>query len=330
MTKSAPKWVCAAAIAAGLAAFAVQCSVDVYQGTRGITDTVEWWAQFWTWTLPTAFTITFSAFGGALLRVRAWVAAALLYVVVGVVMVITASNSIDFLTDKTVAKTVAANHRVTAAKDIAEIQSENAKTERKDTLDNLWRTYVVAKKAEDKEKVLAQIKSVTDKPLPVQTPAVEELKAGGGTILNRYTGLPVETIQEVRAVAVPIVFLIAKSLAITLGFAFWPRPELYGDRKPGNSGNFGTNVAGLRKTVNQNAGPLGRDDALSDLLAYFPLRQEELTISFLKERWRVSKQSTYIWLKEWETQGLIALKYSGNRLYVSAIKPKMSIVKQTA
>ena len=71
MTKSAPKWVCAAAIAAGLAAFAVQCSVDVYQGTRGITDTVEWWAQFWTWTLPTAFTITFSAFGGALLRVRA-------------------------------------------------------------------------------------------------------------------------------------------------------------------------------------------------------------------------------------------------------------------
>lgn len=329
---TAPKWVCVLAIVMGAIAFGVQGAIDVYQFTQGVTDRVEFWAQVWSAVVPSGFGVVFSTIAGVLLYHRAWFRAGLLYLFVGVVMAITTLNGIDFFSNATVAKTVAAQKRSTVAKDVADIQTDNAKTERREMLDNLWRTYTVTKKPEEKEKILGQIKTVTDSPMAIPSPpVVEEVRTGGGLILNRRFGVSQEILQEIKSVLFPVITLIGKSLAITLGFALWPRIQLYEDRKPQKPRFFGLGAASNDQNVNQNVSAKSKEDALADLKGYFPTRAEDLTIAVLRRRWGVSKQSVYVWLKEWARQDLITLKYAGNKLYVASLgKPKMSVVSNKA
>lgn len=329
---TAPKWVCVLAIVMGAIAFGVQGAIDIYQFTHGVTNTVEFWAQVWSAVVPSGFGVVFSTIAGVLLYHRAWVRAAFLYVLVGAVMAITTLNGIDFFSNATVAKTVAAQTRSIAAKDIAKIQIDTLKEDRREVLDNLWRTYTVTKKADDKEKILGQIKTVTDSPIAIPPPpVVEEVKTGGGLILNRRFGISQEFLQEVKSVVFPIVTLIGKSLAITLGFALWPSVQVYEDRKPRKPRFFGLGAPSNNQNVNQNVSVKSKEEALADLKEHFPRRAGDLTITVLRRRWGVSKQSVYVWLKEWARQDLIALKYSGNKLYVASLgKPRMSIVSNKA
>lgn len=329
-TLSVPRWVCAMVITIGIAAFCVQCAVDIYQGTRGIVDDVEWWTQAWQSALPTGFTIAFSAVGGYFLGARLWGRAASLYIIVAVVMAITASNGIDFLSNNTVAKTQAAQKREVVAKDIAAIQTDTAKQERKETIDNLWRTYTVTKKAEDKQKVLEQIKGVTDTPLAVQAPRVEEIKAGGGTILARY-GFRPEIIQEVRALAVPIIFLFAKSIAITLGFALWPAKSKPPERPPKDGGDSFTGKAEI--PVNppvSTALKLSRGPKLSIVEARRDLVRmlgEVPTISkatILEERWNWTLPTVLRTLEAWETEGVCKTRREGRNRVIMRPGPRLS------
>lgn len=317
---SAPKWVCATAIMVGIAAFAVQCAIDIYQLTQGVTDRIEWWAQAWQATLPTGLTIVISAFGGCLLFARAWVSAVVLYVFVGLVMAVTASNGIDFLTNSTVAKSVAAQKRMTLASDITAIQVETAKKERQETLDTLWRTYTVTKKTDDKERVLSQIKGVTEAPLPLQAPQVEEVKTGGGMILNRRFGWSPEIVQEVRSVALPILVLIGKSLAITLGFAFWPKVSTdYSGNPPFDTG-LTPNLQGPQRPSKT------RKEALTFVRDAHPANPDGITASFLADKCNVSRQCAHGWMKQWKEEGHLTLAERKERpgvkptIYVASVR----------
>jgi len=316
----APKWVCALSILVGVTAFGVQCAIDIFQFTRNVADPVEWWTQVWQAALPTGFTVAFSAFGGCLLYARAWVSAAALYVFVALVMAVTASNGIDYLANSTVAKTVEAQRKVVVANDIAAIQTETAKKERQETLDTLWRTYTVAKKSEDKEKVLGQIKGVTDTPLQVHAPVVEEVKMGGGAILKRRFGMNPEIIQEVRSVAFPVLILIGKSLAITLGFAFWPKVPAVSTETPANPADFPPTFHPTfhPPTIEKKT----KEEALSLIRSEFPKNRTGIGVNFIADRCGVSRPCARSWLRQLETEGHVTLAERQERF---GVKPTMYV-----
>lgn len=310
-----PRWVCAGAIGLGAAALVIQAVIDMYQGTRDIPVwSTEWAAQAWQMCLITGFIMAFATIGGCLLNARAWLRATMLYVLVVGYMMITITNSVDFMADNTLATNEAARSKVTQAKDIATIKNELALQERKDMLENQWRTYYSAKTPNEKERALAQIQAVTKEGPTLITADVLPVKAGGGGIWNRWFGWRQEAAQEAKAVAVPILIMIGKSLAITLGFALWPQAgQLPEPARDGQTKvKFGVNVAKFSKLA-------ARSD-IAMLAETGALNKMDVTGAALAERWRVSEATSSNWLRDFRKEGLILRERVGerNRLAVKA------------
>lgn len=308
-----PKWVCALAIALGAIALAVQAAIDVYQNVSPAMDWPAWCAQAWQMTLPTGFALAFAAMSGGLLRAGRWKSAGLLGALVASYMTYTALNSMDFIANQTVARTQAQIGKATAAKDIAEIKNKMVLDDRKEKTDNLWRTYSVAKTSGDREKALAQIKEVTQEPLPLEQTDVEVVQVGIGGTANRLFGWRVEAIQEAKALAYPVLVMIGKALGITLGFAFWPAPspERWRESPP-------TRLA--ISTSQETVRKLSYDEAKDDLLSMIAVGARVGSQKELSERWGVGEGTVSKWVPKLKRDGVpIRTEMNGNkRAIVSA------------
>lgn len=300
-----PKWVCALSIILGSAALAIQAAVDIYQGVNTSMDWPTWLTQAWQMSLPTGFTLVFAAIGGCLLYARRWFVAVILYGLVGCYMAFTASNSMDFVANQTVARTQAQIAKATAAKDITEIQNATLSKERREATENLWRTYVTAKPA-DKDKVLAQIKEVTQDPLALQAPSVEVVAVGSGGILNRHLGWRPEAVQEVKALALPLLVMIGKALGITLGFAFWPRrsAEAWKASPPARL---------VADAFPENLRKLSKAEARTDLISMTAHGARVGSGRELSQRWGVNEGTVSKWLGDFAREGLIKREANGQR-----------------
>ena len=310
-----PKWVCAGAILLGAAALVVQGGIDIYQGTRDLQAwSSELFTQAWQMALPTGFTLVFAAFGGCLLQIRAWKSAGLLYALVFGYMAITITNSMDFMADNTLATREAAKQKVVQAKDIAAIRNDLALQERKEAVENGWRTYYAARNQADKAAALASIQAITKDGPSLVAPDIEPLKVGSGGIWSRWLGWRPEAVQEAKAVALPILIMIGKALGITLGFAFWPRGDglPLPKREAQSKAMFGPNVA-----------KFSRAEARSDIerLAHSgALNKMDITGADFARRWGVSKPTASTWLSDFRKEGIILRQRVGerNRLAVRA------------
>ena len=318
-----PRWVCIGAIALGASALVIQAAIDVHQGTRDmILLSPEWLTQAWQMTLLTGFVLAFAAIGGCLLNARAWIRASILYLLVLGYMAITITNSMDFVADNTLAMSAAARTKATQTKDIAEIRNATTLSERKEMLEGVWRTYYSAKTASEKATALAQIKDITRDGPTLVADDVHPIKAGSGGIWHRWLGWRQEAVQEAKAVALPILIMIGKAVAITLGFAFYPTS---GSLPPARNGQskamFGPNIAKFNK-----------DDARADLVMLSvtgALDKADLTGADLAERWGVSRPTASTWLAEFGKEKLILRQRQGlrNRLAVKPAQPAASMRK---
>lgn len=302
---SIPRWVCAGAILFGSSALVVQAVIDIYQGTHGFSDfpSAAFFAQAWQMALPTGFTLIFAAIGGCFLYARRWVLAAGLYAIVFGYMAVTASNSMDFVADQTVARTKAAQDKQEAAKDIASIRNNTVLQERKEKIDTLWRTYSTAAKVADKEKALAEIEKTTKEPPTLQQIDVEVVQVGSGSIFSRRWGWQPEAIQELKAIGLPILVMIGKALGITLGFAFWT-PE----------GVQSNSVVAplLPPKARQKPREMSIDEARKDLKALIASKSElpKGGRGFAR-RWRVHDSTAGEYLDEFRKEGFIRRVQSG-------------------
>lgn len=301
-----PKWVCALSIILGSAALAIQAGIDVYQGVDGSMTRPAQFAQAWQMVLPTGFTLVFAGFGGCLLRASWWKTALCLYVLVAGFMAYTASNSMDFMADQTVARTQAHVTRATVAKDITGIQNETLLKERAERNENLWRTYVTAKTPADKDRVLKEIKESTQDPVALQAPAVEVVALGSGSILNRHLGWRPEAIQEVKALALPVLVMIGKALGITLGFACWPR-------RTAEAWKASPPTRQVADAFPANVRKLSKAEARADLIAMVAHGAEIGSGRELSQRWGVNEGTVSKWLGDFQREGIIKRQPNGQR-----------------
>lgn len=314
-----PKWVCAGAIGLAAAALVIQAAIDIYQGTRSMpVYSPEWFTQAWQMALPTGFTLVFAAVGGCLINGRAYWWAGGLYLLVAGYMGITIANSMDFMVDNTVAQSEAQRAKATQAKDIAAIQNETLLQERREAVENTWRTYYAARTPSEKERALAQVQSVTKDAPTLIAPEVQVVKAGSGSVWSRVFGWRQEAIQEAKAVALPILIMIGKALGITLGFAFWPQ----GGRLPEPVKPVQTKVKfGLK------VAKFSREEARSDIIRLSvtgALDTMNVTGADMARRWGVSQPTAGTWLREFGKEGIVLRERVGerNRLAVRAGKSK--------
>ena len=221
-----PRWVCATAIAVSSVALLVQAAIDIDQGTAGIPlFSRQWFTQAWQMGLVTLFIIMLVAFAGRYLRAGARWRAAALNVCVVAAMWVTVTNGADFMADNRLAITAEETANAAITKDIAEFKNKLILEERNEFTNNAWRTVYAAKTPAEKEKILRQIQALAkDGPPTLVTPEVHVVRSGSGSIWNRWLGWRPESIQEAKAVVVPVLIMLFKTIGLTIGFAYWPAP----------------------------------------------------------------------------------------------------------
>src|SRR5262249_46970983 len=170
----------------------------------------------------TIFVIVMAAFAGLFFGAGRWIPAVGLYLIVIALMVVTVINGADFIADTSLAERIAQSAQQTQERDIADIKNKIIMGKRKEATDNAWRTYYAAKTTAERGKILGQIQAMTKEAPTLVSPEVRPLQAGSGAIWNRWFGWRPESIQELKAIAIPVLIMLCKSVALTLGFAYRP------------------------------------------------------------------------------------------------------------
>jgi len=315
-------WLCVFLAVLGVGTLAVRLAMDVLQSTANI---VWWTPEFYTqagqMSLPTLFVIGFSLAGGVAIRYRAWVVATLVYVIAAAFLLATSIGNIDFIVTQTTQKQEIAKAKAVEAKDIASIQNEEALSARKEMRENLWRTYYAQRRQEDKDRTLAEIKKIDEKPVSLQRAEEVAVGTGGGKLLERWTGIKADTWIEIRTLIVPIGLMVAEVLALSLAIGAWPRDEVGAKHQPENSPDSTENDAIWTLSSKQ----MSKQESLADLRQIFPTKTHPLTLPFLTARWGLTSEGARQRLKDWEDRKLISLgKMQGRTgpvIYVRGIAP---------
>ena len=322
-----PKWVCNIAIVLSSAALVVQAAIDIDQGTVGmVTFSRQWFAQAWQMGLVTMFVIVMAAFAGLFFGSGRWIRAVGLYLIVIALMVVTVINGADFIADTSLAERIAQSAQQTQERDIADIKNKIITGERKEATDNAWRTYYAAKTPGEREKILGQIQALTKEAPMLVAPEVRPLQAGSGAIWNRWLGWRPESIQELKGIAIPVLIMLCKSVALTLGFAYRLVPgQLPEPATRAKLTSFFRPTVSRKYTVSK-----ARNDIVH-LVVAGAIDGMDLTAGDLAERWGVSRTTASEWMRRFRRDKLIVLERGrgqvGNRLLVRAAPaaPKAAI-----
>jgi hypothetical protein len=312
-----PRFICVLAVLFGGGALVIQAGIDIYQSLNPKMDWPSYIAQAWQMTLPTGFAFVFAGFAGGLWRKRTWgtfFGGALLYVLATAFLIYTATNSMDFMANATVTHTHAQLTRQSDIRAIMDKQSEAAKSERKELVETLFRTYTTAKTQTDRDKALLRIQETTQAPVTVTPLDVEVVQVGSGGILNRWFGWRPEAVIEAKAISWPILSLIGKAIAVSLGVAFWPASaaaERWRRQLP-TSSKLPDGQEIERKLTKQ--------DARNDLIRMAEIGAKVESGRELADRWGVTESCVSKWLRDFRREGIIKRERHGKFMAVQAVQ----------
>jgi MFS family permease len=297
------KSLCVLAVLVGVAAAAIQLAIDIRQGVTADMTDHERLIQIGQMSLITVFVVILGAIAGTWVSNGHWKWAACLYAVASVCMAVTASNGMDFLANKTVARTQAQIKKATAERDITDIKNKLTLDERKEKQENLWRTYLSARGSE-KDKVLSEIKAATQEAVDLKSD-VDVVQLGVGGSISYHFGWRPEAIQEARAIAIPIVTMVLKALLISIGFGCWPNTAA---KQWETSPPTRLAVAHFQESPQK----LSKDDARKDIISMIHAGASIRSGRELSERWGVGEGTVSKWLGDFRREGLIKRQPNGN------------------
>jgi hypothetical protein len=162
--------------------------------------------------------------------------------------------------------------------------------------------------------VLAQIESAAKEPPPVREAEVEVMQVGSGGIVSRWVpGVRPEAVQEIKAVALPILVMIGKALGITLGFALWSPKDLPATAVPAPL---------LPTKARTKPREISIEDARTDIKALIASKSEMPKDGRgFARRWRVHDSTAGKYLDAFKKEGLIRRVQSGPHKLVVAVQP---------
>ena len=192
---------------------------------------------------------------------------------------------------------------------IADKQNEAARTERKEVLESLFRTYTsTTTKQADRDKAFVKIQEMTRETVTIQPMEVEVVQVGSGGILNRWFGWRPESVLEAKAIAWPVLSMIGKAIAVSLGFAFWPSAERWRSQLP-KASKFPNGLETERK--------LTKTDAREDLIRMAAAGASVESGRELADRWGVTESCASKWLRDFRREGLIKRERRGKFMAVT-------------
>jgi len=299
------KLLCTAMLAAGLVAALMHGFMSLRFAQRMTIDDEGWWTQG-------GAVVTLSILGwlsalcsGLLAKRRTfwgWVGAALLMAAAIGFTGYTVSNSTGYAGFQVYSKTRPVEARRKAAEDVASIQNQIAVEERKELRTAMFRTYLTAKSAADKEKALGQIEGMAQRPVTLAVPDAPEIAVVDprAEVAKNLLGMSMEKAQALSIAALPILLVVGEIMGPFLAAFLWPHaaPE---------------NPQWLKATLRQ----LSAREAKSDVLAMIA-DGRELCVTEFGERWGVNKGQASKWLDDFQRQGAIKKVRRGARLVAVA------------
>lgn len=233
-------------------------------------------------------------------------------------------NVVGFLSQETLGRARLAETRNQEAKDLAKTANEQTVQSRKETDAWLKKTFTTTAKPADKEKILDKITSLAETPVPLKKAEIEDIAADVRTeAMHEVLGIDQKTAVKASAIALAAFLVLFELTGTTLGFALWPRPSSDDQRQKGNA-RFPKESDGFRGSAVKS---VSLDDALQELRLIHPKSPHPITVSFLKEKWGVTRQTVHYRLGVWEKQKLISTrKTSDGETYVFSVSPLRVVV----
>ena len=150
--------------------------------------------------------------------------------------------------------------------------------------------------------------------------------ASSGAIWHRWLGWSPESIQELKAIVIPVLIMLCKSVALTLGFAYRPvRGQLPEPAARAKLTGF------FRPTVSRKYSVSKARNDIVHLVVTGAIDGMDLTAGDLAKRWGVSRATASEWMRQFCREKLIVLERGrglvGNRLLARAAPaaPKAAI-----
>lgn len=269
--------------------------------------------------MVSVFTFSLTCAVGHWWRKGAQVAAALGFLFAACLTSYSTWNVVGFLSQETLGRARLAETRNQEAKDLTKTANEQTIQSRKETDAWLKKTFTTTAKPADKEKILDKITSLAETPVPLKKAEVEDIAADVRTeAMHEVLGIDQKTAVKASAIALAAFLVLFELTGTTLGFALWPRPSSDGQRQKGNRGFSKENDGISASSVKM----VSIDDALQDLRLIHPKTPHPITVSFLKDRWGIKRQTVHYRLGVWESAKIIGTKKtSDGETYVSHVSP---------
>ena len=203
-------------------------------------------------------------------------------------------NSSEFVGDQMLGRIKQHEDRVTAGKDIAEIQNQETLRSKREAEERLWRTYLTAKDPKEQARIKTELAEIRGSPLALTAPSFDSASAIGArsSWVAKRMGWDKDTVEGITPLMVPILMQIVELFFSLLGFGLWPQ-----QKQPRFPETF------LK---------LSRAEAKSHLLE-MQQQGKHFGVREFAEMWGVPAGTASRWMTEFSREGLTRQIRSGHR-----------------
>ncbi len=136
-------------------------------------------------------------------------------------------NSSEFVGDQMLGRIKQHEDRVTAGKDIAEIQNQEALRSKREAEERLWRTYLTTKDPKEQARIKSELAEIRGVPLALTAPSFDSASAIGArsSWVAKRMGWDREIVEGITPLMVPILMQVVELFFSLLGFGLWPHPK---------------------------------------------------------------------------------------------------------
>ncbi len=210
-------------------------------------------------------------------------------------------NSSEFVGDQMLGRIRQHEDRVTAGRDIAEIQNQETLRSKREAEERLWRTYLTAKDPKEQARIKTELAEIRGVPLALIAPSFDSASTIGArsSWVAKRMGWDRETVEGITPLMVPVLMQVVELFFSLLGFGLWPAKYSADPR--------GSNW------INRRFTKLEAEKDIVELVASGGLIGSGIEMA---ERWGVSQQTACVWLRHFRRDGLVRRVRTGRSLAI--------------
>lgn len=311
-----PKLACGAVVLTGYAAAFISVSINARYGQRMSVDLDGYWLQGALLLVLSLGPAILTSYSGFAWRAGTYVKAIGAFVFASCLMMFSAWNANDFVTDQMVGKILTTESQQGESKTQAETRNNLTLEERKELRESLRRKYDTARTKEERDDALSKLEALTNRPIELQASGPIVVPNARSNALKKWFGADKETTQSIAPLGAALFMVAVELLCPFLGFSGWPVPRSEG-------GGSLTPDKDRRAPRSKPLTPLkpktSKQAAYEELKVLLAGGRKVESQASLARKWGVSEPTVHLWLAEWGVTKEPATTAFGRRNVITSL-----------